>query len=108
MSTFDDAPHHLKPPADPATYAYRTLREGEFWRNVPAYRDIDEATFMDHVWQGRHSVKTPEELLETIKDLVPVAFFDDARKGFKHAPMAVRVSPYMIASIDWSNAYNDP
>jgi lysine 2,3-aminomutase len=108
MSTFDDAPHHLKPPADPATYAYRTLREGEFWRNVPAYRDIDEATFMDHVWQGRHSVKTPEELLETIKDLVPVAFFDDARKGFKHAPMAVRVSPYMIASIDWANAHNDP
>jgi lysine 2,3-aminomutase len=107
MSTFD-VPHHLKPPADLATFAYRTLREGEFWRNVPAYRDVDEATFMDHVWQGRHSVKTPEELLETIKDLVPSPFFDDARKGFKHAPMAVRVSPYMIASIDWSNAYNDP
>jgi len=107
MSHFE-LPHHVKPPVDPASFAYRTLRQGEFWRNVPAYRDIDEATFMDHVWQGRHSVKTPEELLETIKDLVPAPFFDDAARGFKHAPMAVRVSPYMIASINWADAYNDP
>ena len=46
---------------------HRELLGGEFWRAVPKYRDVDEATFLDHVWQGRNSVKTPEELLETIK-----------------------------------------
>jgi lysine 2,3-aminomutase len=97
-----------KPPVDPATLAYRNLREGEFWRAIPAYANIDEATFLDHIWQGRQSVKTPEELLETIKDLVPPAFFDDAREGFRRAPMAVRVSPYLIASIDWNAPYIDP
>jgi lysine 2,3-aminomutase len=97
-----------KPPVDPATLAYRNVREGEFWRSIPAYADVDEATFLDHIWQGRQSVKTPAELLETIKDLVPAAFFDDAREGFRRAPMAVRVSPYLIASIDWSAAYTDP
>src|SRR5664279_1620768 len=98
----------VKPPVDPATLAYRNLREGEFWRAIPAYADVDEATFLDHIWQGRQSVKTPAELLETIKDLVPPAFFDDARDGFRRAPMAVRVSPYLIASIDWSAPYTDP
>ena len=72
------------------------MRQGEFWRAIPAYRDIDEATFLDHIWQGSNSVKTPEELLETIKDLVSRSFVDDAREGFERAPMAVRVSPYMM------------
>jgi lysine 2,3-aminomutase len=97
-----------KPPVDPATLAYRNVREGEFWRSIPAYADVDEATFLDHIWQGRQSVKTPAELLKTIEDLVPAAFFDDAREGFRRAPMAVRVSPYLIASIDWSTPYTDP
>jgi lysine 2,3-aminomutase len=101
-------PRQRKPPVDPATLTYRNLREGEFWRAIPAYANVDEATFLDHIWQGRQSIKTPEELLETIKDLVPPAFFDDARNGFRRAPMAVRVSPYLIASIDWNAPYTDP
>jgi len=87
---------------------HRELLGGEFWRAVPKYRDVDEATFLDHVWQGRNSVKTPEELLETIKGHAPPAFIEDARAGFAHAPMAVRVSPYMLSLIDWNDPYNDP
>ncbi|MGA3036554.1 MAG: KamA family radical SAM protein [Vulcanimicrobiaceae bacterium] len=87
---------------------HRELLGGEFWRAVPKYRDIDEATFLDHVWQGRNSVKTPEELLETIKGHAPPAFIEDARAGFAHAPMAVRVSPYMLSLIDWNDPYHDP
>jgi lysine 2,3-aminomutase len=77
------------PPASGAL-AYRNLRQGEFWRAIPAYSNVDEATFLDHIWQGRQSIKTPAELLETIKDLVPASFFEDAREGFRRAPMAVR------------------
>lgn len=87
---------------------HRNVRQGEFWRRIPKYRDIDVATFLDHVWQGQHSVKTPFELLETVKDLVQPAFFEDAREGLRRAPMAVRVSPYVIASIDWKDPYADP
>ena len=97
-----------KPPAPPEAFAHTHLRQGEFWRAIPKYRDVDEATFLDHIWQGRNSVKSPEELLETVKDLVEPSFFEDAREGFRRAPMAVRVSPYMIASIDWSKPYTDP
>jgi lysine 2,3-aminomutase len=87
---------------------HRELRGGEFWRHIPKFRDVDEATFLDHIWQGRNSVKTPEELLDTIKDLAPTTFIDDARAGFSHAPMAVRVSPYMLSLIDWNDPYADP
>jgi lysine 2,3-aminomutase len=97
-----------KPPAPLAAFEHRELRRGEFWRSIPRYRDVDRATFLDHIWQGQHSVKSPEELLETVKELVEPSFFDDAREGFRLAPMAVRVSPYIIASIDWKQPYVDP
>ncbi|HTV73822.1 MAG TPA: KamA family radical SAM protein [Candidatus Acidoferrales bacterium] len=101
-------PRHRKPPVDSSALAHRNLRQGEFWRSIPAYREIDEATFLDHLWQARHSVKTVDELLDTIKDLADASFIADAREGFRRAPMSVRVSPYAIACIDWQRPYSDP
>ncbi len=99
---------HAKPAIDPAILEYKNLRQGEFWRHVPAYREIDERTFLDHLWQQRASVKSAEELLETIKDLATPDFIADVEAGFHHAPMAVRVSPYAISLIDWNDPYGDP
>ena len=59
---------NVKPAGRPATFEYRNLKQGEFWRHIPAYRDVDEATFLDHLWQQRNSVKTADELLATIKE----------------------------------------
>jgi len=104
----ESRPTKTKPLPTAADLAHRVLRDGEFWRSIPAYAEVDEATFLNHIWQGQHSVKTPEELLATIKGLVPESFIEDVRDGFHRAPMAVRVSPYMIASIDWSQPETDP
>jgi lysine 2,3-aminomutase len=100
--------HHLKPPLDPAQLEHRNLRQGEFWRAIPKYEQVDEATFLDHIWQGKNSVKTPQELFETIGEEVDPTFIEDAKEGFRRAPMAVRVSPYIIAAIDWTLPYEDP
>ena len=100
--------HHIKPPVDPAALEHRNLRAGEFWREIPKYEHVDEKTFLDHIWQGKNSVKTAEELFETIGAIVDPTFLEDAKEGFRRAPMAVRVSPYMIASIDWTRPYEDP
>ena len=97
-----------KPPVSEDFFEYRNLKQGEFWRAVPKYREVDEATFLDHLWQQKHAVKGPEELLETIKDLAPSEFIKDVETGFHRAPMAMRVPPYLIALIDWSDPYNDP
>ncbi|MDE2573661.1 MAG: KamA family radical SAM protein [bacterium] len=115
MSTIDLTRDHatttsrgVKPPAPPEAFEHTKLRQGEFWRAIPKYGDVDEQTFLDHVWQYRNSVKTPDELMGTVRDLAPKAFIEDARAGFHRAPMNVRVSPYMMALIDWSNPYDDP
>ena len=107
-ATADEPIVALKPPVGPEAFEYKNLRQGEFWRHIPAYEAVDEKTFSDHIWQGRHSVKTPDELLSTIQKLASPEFIEDAKRGFMRAPMQVRVSPYMISLIDWSDPYRDP
>ena len=68
-----------KAPAGADALEHMQLREGEFWRSIPAYKDVDEATFLDHIWQGKHSVKTPEELVAAIQDFVPASYIEDVR-----------------------------
>lgn len=97
-----------KPPAPQSAVAHRDLRRGTWWHAIPAYREIDEATFLDHAWQARSSITKVSKLVETIQDLVPAGFVEDLEGGMKRAPMSVRVSPYIVSLIDWEHPYDDP
>ncbi len=97
-----------KAPALPSVLAHKTLLRGPFWQKIPAYRDVDEATFLDHSWQGKSSITKVAKLVETIQDMVPAGFVNDLESGMKQAPMSVRVSPYIVSLIDWEHPYDDP
>src|SRR6187549_1782766 len=99
---------HLKPNVDPSTLFHRQLLDGAFWQKIPAYRLVDEATFLDHTWQAKNSITNPQKLLQAVQHLVPQSFYDDVSDGFRRSPMSIRVSPYLLSLIDWSDAYNDP
>jgi lysine 2,3-aminomutase len=99
---------HLKPPVDPSSLAHRQLLDGPFWQRIPAYRTVDEATFLDHSWQAKNSITNPQKLLAAVQDLVPASFIADVTEGFSRAPMSIRVSPYLLSLIDWANPYEDP
>ena len=99
---------HLKAPVDPSTLHHRQLLDGAFWQKIPAYRLVDETTFLDHTWQAKNTITSPQKLLQAVQDLVPASFYDDVSAGFHQAPMSIRVSPYLLSLIDWSNAYTDP
>lgn len=104
-----DAPiQHIKPRVDPSTLQHRNLLDGRFWEKLPAYRTIDEATFLDHNWQAKNTITNPQKLLAAVQDLVPQSFYDDVAAGFARAPMSIRVSPYLLSLIDWQDPYNDP
>ncbi len=102
------APRALKPAVDPATLTHRDLLDGDFWRKIPAYKDVNEATFIDHKWQSKHTITRADKLLDALQDLASDAFIKDLEAGFKRAPMAVRVSPYLLSLINWQDPYSDP
>jgi lysine 2,3-aminomutase len=97
-----------KPAVDPSTLAHRNLLRGPFWQKIPAYRDVSEAQFLDHNWQAKASITKIDKLISTIQELCAPEFIKDIEMGMKRAPMSVRVSPYLVSLIDWSNPYADP
>jgi lysine 2,3-aminomutase len=97
-----------KPPVDPSTLEHRNLLSGPFWQKIPAYREVTEEQFLDHSWQAKHTITKVPKLLEALQELVSPAFIADAEAGFKRSPMSVRVSPYLLSLIDWTDAYDDP
>ena len=97
-----------KPPVDPSTLAYRELLRGPFWQKIPAYANVTEEQFLDHTWQAKNTITKPAKLLDALRDLVPPGFIEDAEAGFGRSPMSIRVSPYLLSLIDWTNPYEDP
>lgn len=88
--------------------SHRQLLGGEFWRQIPAYADISAETFNDHKWQLKHSITSVAQVLDTLRQMVCREFYEDLAKGFHRAPMAIRISPYIMSLINWNNPYQDP
>lgn len=99
---------HKKPPVDERSLSHRQLRADEFWRQIPAWKDVDEKTFLSHLWQEKNAIISPEKLVAAVQDLASPGFIQDVTAGFHNAPMAVRISPYVLSLIDWQDPYNDP
>jgi lysine 2,3-aminomutase len=97
-----------KPPVGVESLAHKELRRGTWWQKIPAYKAIDEGTFLDHAWQAKNSITKVAKVVETIQDLAPAGFVEDLENGMKRAPMSVRVSPYIVSLIDWERPYDDP
>ncbi len=87
---------------------HKNLREDEFWREIPAYRDTTAAEFQHHLFQSRHSVTNARQLRDTLGDLAPESFYLDVEEGLKRAPMSLRISPYLISLVDWRDPVSDP
>jgi lysine 2,3-aminomutase len=98
----------VRPAVSPEELDHKDFSEGEFWRTIPAYQDIDRETFLDHQWQSRNSVTSPARLRRTIQELVPESFLEDVELGFARSPMAMRLSPYVMSLIDWDAPYECP
>jgi lysine 2,3-aminomutase len=87
---------------------HRDFDDSEFWRAIPAYADVDYEQFIDHRFQLIHSVTGVDKLRDTMAGLAGPEFIDDVEAGLRAAPMNVRISPYLISRIDWTDPYRDP
>lgn len=87
---------------------HRFLERGPFWRAVPGYTAINEATFLDPLWQAKNAITRPAQLVEIVGERLPTGFVADLERGLARAPMALRVTPHVVALVDWPRAFDDP
>lgn len=101
-------PPAIKPPVDLAVLAHKEFRDDEYWRAIPAYAGLPADEFHDHRFQSRNSVTSLKKLHHTLGDVVPDSFYQDVEKGLSLSPMSLRISPYLMSLIDWSEPATDP
>ncbi|MCG6988860.1 MAG: KamA family radical SAM protein [Gemmatimonadetes bacterium] len=101
-------PEPLKEPVERSDLEHRDLDDSEFWKRIPAFRHVTPDEFLDHRFQNRNSAKSPQDLKDLLRDLAPESFLEDVEEGMRLAPMAMRISPYILSLIDWANPYHDP
>ena len=97
-----------EPPCTEAPEDHRLFRRDEFWRALPGYADVPAETFDSHLFQMRNSVTSVGKLMAVLGDRVRPGFFRDLTEGLSHAPMSVRLSPFIVSLIDWDNPTDDP
>lgn len=97
-----------RPPVPSTALEHTKFPEVEFWRRIPLYSNVDRATFLDYTWQSRNSITNMSRLAQVTESLVSPGFLEDVALGFRRAPMAMRLSPYITSLIDWQDPYHCP
>lgn len=87
---------------------HRALVDGPFWTRIPAYAGISEREFLDHAWQGKHTITSSAKLLAALGDRISPELAADVEEGLARAPMSIRLTPYILSLIDWERPYTDP
>ena len=87
---------------------HREFRDDEFWKLIPAWKDVSRDEFGDHLWQSRNAVKKLKEVKEVLGSRVSDQLMADIEAGLHIAPMNIRITPYVFSLIDWDHPVEDP
>ncbi|KAK6421468.1 hypothetical protein LTR81_005582 [Elasticomyces elasticus] len=100
--------------------------EDLFWQKIKPWENVSKDEFLSYRWQLAHMVERKSKLLSFLKTVLPASipasntdkrlsriqsrddFLQDVESGMKVAPMAVRLTPYILSVADWSNPLDDP
>lgn len=87
---------------------HREFRTDDFWRTIPAWKDVSKEEFSDHMWQMKNSIKKVEQVKTVLGELCTEEFYQDMLDGQHKTPMNIRITPYVFALIDWKDPVHDP
>ncbi|KAK4951018.1 hypothetical protein LTR10_011011 [Elasticomyces elasticus] len=109
------------------TVPFSTARaEDLFWQKIKSWENVSKDEFLSYRWQLAHMVERKSKLLSFLRIVLPASipasntdkrlsriqsrddFLQDVESGMKVAPMAVRLTPYILSVADWSNPLDDP
>lgn len=103
-----ELPNPIKDNIEHDELVHRKFNSSEFWKKIPAFKNVDKEEFSRFKFQNKFTVRTVDKLEEYIGDLAGNKFIEDVKKGMEKAPMNLSISPYLLSLIDWDNPYEDP
>ncbi|KAI8935021.1 hypothetical protein NX059_008686 [Plenodomus lindquistii] len=100
-------------------------QQERYWTHIPRWKDVFHEDFVSHRWQIENTVKDNAKLYQFLSATLPDVlepsknpllehiktrddFIVDAISALKLAPMAVRLTPHILARVDWERPLDDP
>ncbi len=87
---------------------HRDFTAHEFWKVIPAFKNVTKAQFYSTKFQNRNTVRKIDQLVEFTKEIASEDFIAEVRRGMEQSPMSLSISPYILSLINWKSPENDP
>jgi lysine 2,3-aminomutase len=78
------------------------------WQRFKIWNDLSPEVFESSFWQDKNALIHPHQLKTTLEGLVAPELLTEIEAGLAKVGMALRVNPYIVSLIDWSNVAHDP
>lgn len=78
------------------------------WRKFKTWKDVSREEFESAAWQDRNSIIHVGQLQATLEGVVRPDLFQEIEAGLRKVGMSIRLNPYIVDLIDWSNVETDP
>lgn len=121
-------PSHFVPAYQPSA-EFVVGQQDSYWQKIPRWQHVTNEQFLSHKWQMSNTVQSEKALCEFLSTVLPETippqsdmephlritdintpshFIQRLKEGIQRAPMAVRLSPHILSSINWQDPINDP
>ena len=88
--------------------AHRRFRDDEFWRAIPAWKDVSRDDFGDAHWQSKNAICNLKQVQAALGTRISEELIADIEGALHIAPMNIRITPYVFSLIDWDAPRVDP
>src|SRR3984957_17274951 len=78
------------------------------WQRFKVWQDLSPDIFENSAWQDKNALIHPHQLRSTLEGVVAPELIAEIEAGLAKVGMSLRVNPYIVSLIDWSNAARDP
>jgi lysine 2,3-aminomutase len=78
------------------------------WTRFKLWEGVSSSEFEDNAWQDRNAVTRLPQLKAALDGVVSAHVLGEIEAGLSRTAMSIRLNPYIICLIDWSNAETDP
>ncbi len=79
-----------------------------FWQLCKPFQQVSKDDFLSHRWQVKHAVYGFEAINTFLRSVASSDVVEQVLLGLRLAPMAVRLTPYILSKINWLNPIADP
>lgn len=78
------------------------------WKNFGLWNDTTKDEFADSNWQDKNAIIRMQQLEVALAGIVAPHLIHEIKAGLLKVGMSIRLTPYTICLIDWSEAETDP